>query len=68
MSVALIAQNKAKIPFFLCTNLLLFCKHKQKKSAPDHHQGFALDPLGAFKHPQTSSCVEECYSLFHAFV
>ena len=31
MYAALIAQNKTKISFFLCTNLLVFFRHKQKK-------------------------------------
>ena len=30
MSVALVAQNKNKISFFLCANFLLFCRHQLK--------------------------------------
>lgn len=56
-------QNKTKISIFLCTNLLLFYKHKQKRfcseSTPNHHQGFAQDPLGVYNTPQTSSCIQE---------
>ena len=49
MSVALAVQNKTKISFFLCANFLLCCRYKQKTfsggTAPNPHQGFALDPL-----------------------
>ena len=49
MSVALVAQNKTKISFFLGANFLLYCRHKQKTFSggivPDPHQGSALEPL-----------------------
>ena len=55
MSVALVAQNKTKISFFLYINFLLFYGHKQKRSsgdiAPDPHQGFSLDSLQSWQHP-----------------
>ena len=40
MSVALEAQNKPKISFFLCTNFLLFCRQNQKNV----YRGFARNP------------------------
>ena len=55
MSVALVAENKTKISCFVCTNFLLFCRHKQKIFSggitSNAHLGFALDPLGVLQSP-----------------
>ena len=68
MSAALIAQNKTKISFFLCTNFPPFRRHKYKKISgsitPDPHPGKALDPFVGLQHPQMPSCIQEHCLLF----
>ena len=54
MSVALVAQIKTKISFFLGANFLLCCRHKQKTFsggiATNPHKDFVLEPLVGLQH------------------